>query len=600
MGLLQRAVETYDANHSLIGVYREGHTPLPPVGHILTNANLEITLDRDGSCVSARSVDKSEPKILIPVTEESAGRTKPPAAHPLCDQLKYVAPGKEKEHTLYLNLLQTWAGSDASHPFLPVILTYVWKETILVDLLKFGALRVDDKGKYDEKLLVCWRVLGIENEEPCCWKNLSLLSAFSCFYAERISGRKTGLCMVTGEFVPTAQQHPKGIIPVNGNAKLISANDERGFTYRGRFSEDWQAATVGYIASQKAHCALRWLASEQGVQEYVGGRVFLCWNPQGIRLPPVIRRARCSEETPRYKPTDYQKALQSTLMSYRRDTQLTGRETAVVAAFDAATTGRLALAYYNEFALPLFLVRLQNWDAHCCWYNGKFGIQAPNLLRIVDCAFGTQRIRKDNAVLETDERIQSQHVQRLLHCKLNGGVFPFDIVKALVQRASSPQSYEESIWRGILFTACAAMQKYRYDTRQGGNEMSWTLDEKNRSFQFGRLLATMERAEADYYGKTEERRQTNAIKAMSEFRRKPWEVFERVNRQLENAYVSRIDPWQADRYARAKGEIVAILAQFPKEELNRPLEDIYLMGYELQRNEFFRKKEDAEAASEEE
>ena len=33
MGLLQRAIETYDTNAGLIGVYREGCEPLAPVGH---------------------------------------------------------------------------------------------------------------------------------------------------------------------------------------------------------------------------------------------------------------------------------------------------------------------------------------------------------------------------------------------------------------------------------------------------------------------------------------------------------------------------------------------------------------------------------------
>ena len=40
-------------------------------------------------------------------------------------------------------------------------------------------------------------------------------------------------------------------------------------------------------------------------------------------------------------------------------------------------------------------------------------------------------------------------------------------------------------------------------------------------------------SEMDYYTKTNENRQTNAIKFMSEFRRRPFTVFERVNRQLE-------------------------------------------------------------------
>ncbi len=587
MGLLQKAVETYDANLSLVGVIQADHDPLAPIGHTLTSASIEITLSAQGKWITARKVDKSEPKILIPVTEESSGRTSAPAAHPLCDQLKYVAPKNEKEHSLYLTLLGEWEASDAAHPFLRAILSYVEGGTIITDLLQAGVLVLDSKGKYDEKQLVCWRVNGVEGEEPACWKNQKLFAAYIQYYKERIANRMPVLCMVEGTKVPPAVQHPKGIIPVNGNAKLISANDSSGFTYRGRFTEENQAATVGYVASQKAHCALRWLASEQGVREFVGNRIFLCWNPQGIRLLKVMRSVQNQGAAPKYKPSDYRKALQSTLMSFRKDNQLKGNETAVLAAFDAATTGRLAVTYYNEISLSLFLERMQSWDEHCCWNYGKYGIQAPNLMQIVECAFGTQR----GKFLETDDRIQRQHIQRLMSCKVSGGIFPLDILRALIQRASMPMAYEESTWRRILRTACAAIQKYRFDTNQGGNEMEWELNRKDRSFQFGRLLAVMERAEADYYSQTQETRQTNAIKFMSEYRQRPLFVFERINRQLHQAYLPRIRPWQAERYQRLTGEIFEILKDYSEAELNQPLQENYLMGYELQRNAFFVKKD---------
>lgn len=121
--------------------------------------------------------------------------------------------------------------------------------------------------------------------------------------------------------------------------------------------------------------------------------------------------------------------------------------------------------------------------------------------------------------------------------------------------------------------------------------MAWELSKKDRSFQYGRLLAAMERAEADYYYRTQESRQTNAIKFMAEYRQRPFFVFERVNRHLHQAYLSRIQPWQAARYERLVGEIFDILREFPEEELNKPLNDLYLMGYELQRNTFFEKNE---------
>ena len=105
MGLLLKAVETYDANADLVGVYQAGRDPLAPIGHILTNAGIEITLNAQGVFLSARRVEKSEPKILIPVTEDSSGRTSGLAAHPLCDQLKYISCTNEKAHTLYLQTL---------------------------------------------------------------------------------------------------------------------------------------------------------------------------------------------------------------------------------------------------------------------------------------------------------------------------------------------------------------------------------------------------------------------------------------------------------------------------------------------------------------
>ena len=181
-------------------------------------------------------------------------------------------------------------------------------------------------------------------------------SAFESYYCSQLETREMALCMLEGKTEPLALQHPKGIIPMNGNAKLISANDSSGFTYRGRFSDDSQAATVGYIASQKAHNALRWLASEQRVREF--SRIFLCWNPAGKTLPRPMRRMRDADAAPLRKPSDYQEQLKSTLLSFRKDHQLQDTDCAVLVSFDAATTGRLAVTYYNEITLKTFLERI--------------------------------------------------------------------------------------------------------------------------------------------------------------------------------------------------------------------------------------------------
>ena len=148
-------------------------------------------------------------------------------------------------------------------------------------------------------------------------------------------------------------------------------------------------------------------------------------------------------------------------------------------------------------------------------------------------------------------------------------------------------------------TACAALQKYRYDTKQGGNEMAWALDKKEPQLPIRQAPGGYGAAGGGLLPKTQEGRQTNAIKYMSEFKRRPFAVFERVNQHLQLAYLGRVEPWQAARYKRLVGEIIGILREFPEEELNRPLEDIYLMGYELQRNAFFTKNDTDDNTEEE-
>ena len=284
MGLLQKAVETYQAHSVFVGVEREEHQVLLPVSHILARADLEITLEPEGTFSSARLVDKSEPKIPIPATEESAGRTSGACAHPLCDQLCYLAPYNEEKHRLYIEQLTAWAESSHGHPMLRPILTYVQGGTILSDLVQACQLELDEKGiPKDEKLMVRWRVHGIGAPKDGCWQQPSLFQAFQAWYAS-LQPEDTALCMITGQYAVAAKQHQKGIIPISGNAKLISANDTSNFTFRGRFTDDSQAATISYEASQKAHNALRWIAAEQGARAIFGGRTFLCWNPQGLQV----------------------------------------------------------------------------------------------------------------------------------------------------------------------------------------------------------------------------------------------------------------------------------------------------------------------------
>lgn len=587
MGLLQKTVETYDAHAHLAGVIRADHLPLAPISHIITGANLEITLDEQGRMVSAAVVDKTDAKTIIPATEESAGRTSAPCAHPLCEQVGYLSGVDPRKRDLYLRQLESWADSPFGHPMLKPILTYVKRGTLLQDLEAQGIKAPKEKD------LVRWRIVGLgETDSGPCWTNLELFQSFIHWYGwvRGQAGRSAALCMITGKVESPAGQHPKGIIPINGNAKLISANDSSNFTYKGRFTNDAQAATVSYTASQKAHNALRWLVAEQGT--IFGGRTFLCWNPQGktTPMPTSVFLQKTAKRC--VTPTAYKAALRSTLEGYR--SQLPENSGGVViAAFDAATTGRLALTYYAELRESDFLQRLHDWDDTCCWWswNPETGkrdaIMSPALWQIVNCAFGTQQQGK----LVTDDRLLRQQIQRLLSCRVDKARFPRDIKDALVHRAFQPQSVDPGVYEWILTTACAVVRKYHYD--QCKEEISMSLDEncKDRSYQYGRLLAVLEKAERDTYSK-DESREPNATRMQAAFCRRPLHTAKQIESQLEQAYFPKLKPGSQGFYKNLIGEIFEKIAEVEKpEEMNKPLGDTFVIGYYLQRNALYTKKQ---------
>lgn len=606
MGLLQKACETFDHYYSVQDKLAS-KTPLVPISHLVTRAQLELTLDRDGNLLSATKVEKDQPKIIIPVTEDSGGRTSAPCPHPLCDTLAYLAPYSGKKYSLYVQELTKWAQSPHSHPKLRPILTYVKAGTIVSDLSSRKLIKLDKKGNPDEeKLLVCWRVVMGDDTRDACWEDRTLFQAFIDYYHSQQQNSNQALCMIEGKLSTPAKQHPKGIIPINGNAKLISANDKSGFTYLGRFTEDWQAQTVSYEASQKAHNALRWVAAEQGGQVVFGGRTFLCWNPHGTKIPSPTGsfRQRYATQKPAVTWTLYQKELQHTLNGWKSELPEQNADV-VIAAFDAATTGRLSVTYYKELMASDFLQRLHDWDEHCCWWlwskeHRCYIAQSPSLYQIVNCAFGTQRTEKNEVKLVTDDRILKQHMQRLMSCRVDCAKIPLDIEKALFHRASNPQAYDSGVYRQILFTACAVIRKYGFDYSKSqliatdckGEDLSMSLDKnkKDRSYQFGRLLAVMEKVERDTYDSNEER-EPNAIRLQSVFCQRPFYSASLIEKQLNKAYFPRLTPASRSYYKRLMGDILDIIHDSPENEWNLPLTENYLMGYFLQRKELYTAKD---------
>ena len=581
MGLLQKAIETYDAMEGLAGVYEEGREPLAPVGHIVTRAQIEVTITAEGQFVGARAADR-EQKIIIPVTEDSAGRTSAPAAHPLCEQLGYLSGRDADKLQLYLEGLEKWVKSAHTHPKAAAVWAYVSGRTLLADLTSAGLPAEKDKD------MICWRVVGLGTEQDTAvWKDRSLMNAYTAFYLSQLNGEKQ-VCMLTGQAGFVTWKHMKGAFSLNGNAKIISANDSANFTYRGRFEAPEEAASVSYLASQKAHNALKWLISTQGTIQG-NQRAFVCWNPRGIPVPklhlPFLSPG--NDEPPRPTYRNYRDDLRRKLTSCKADLQ--EDDQVIIAAFDAATTGRLAITYYNELLGSDFLERLAFWDETCCWCDPFQGVHAPALYSIVCYAFGTER--GPAGKVEPDDKLAVQQMQRLLSCRIDQAAFPLDVMQAIVTRAGNLQSYGKTNRHRLLFTACAVIRKYHMDHEKEELELALEPERKDRSYQWGRLLAVMEKIEQDTYDRTEDR-QTNAIRMQSVFVQRPGYAAKVVLDQLKTAYYPRLSRPLRIAYDRLIGEIMEQLSLFDAADYGKPLTETYLPGYYLQKNALYARKND--------
>lgn len=636
---MQKAWETYEQNSALAGKVRDGYEPLLPMAHIMQKAQLEITIDQDGNFMKAQEVDKRHCNTIIPVTEASGGRAgKYPPPHPLCDALGYIA----KDFSIYSDYdcnwkfeaysqgLEQWAKSEYTHPKVNAVYAYVSKGNIMQDLISCNQVSLTEEGKLDkkkiqgadyEKVLVRFRVLDAAHLEwtESTWEDETLMKAYGDYYLAMQTG-ETDICYLTGKEAIITKNHPKGIVAANYGAKLISANDTSNFTFKGRFKEASEACAISYEASQKAHAALSWLSRNQGVS--VGNqakRTYIAWMVKAKEIK-VFRESfgirHNIEEKEIDEPQTMPEFRRNMKKAFRGHTKQLETENGLANIFiiglDAATTGRLSITYYNELQGSDFLERMQYWGASCNWYylnkTGQFVIRKPSIPQIINNAFGTER----GGSVEVDDRILKEQAERLVRCMTEQLPMPYDLVHALFIKASSPQCYQN--WRNrenVLSTACAVIAKYYcYDKGQHtklmeekGEDFDMNVEEileQDRSYLFGKLLATLEKVESDALYFKEKERETNAIRLQSAFVSHPFTTWKVLEEALQ-PYYQQLDSKKEAFYKKEIETITKLLINLYAEEgknvkleLNRALEETYLLGYYLQRRALRTRKQNKE------
>lgn len=645
---------------------------LMPVGHTSQQVHIIVRIDGNGNFLGAEFINKQS--VILPATEDSAGRTSGRVAHPLIDQIKYCAkdyarysgnegyfsketlsekklekPEAEQPKT-YLETLQGWVSSPNTHPMAQAVYDYVRKGTLVADLVRENILHLDADGKLmtvapegqeipvfkvltakkdtegiarrdQGNLMIAWQVEISGEPEPRTWKNKSLQESWIVYDASQMD--KTGLCMVSGTEMLLANQHPRNIRRPGDGAKLVSANDKSGFTYRGRFTTAEQACSVGYTVSHKAHNALRWLIARQGYKNDT--QVILAWTPKGIPLPQPCDDLM-ADDLPDFESMadtpekDLAGTEQNTQVDHRRDLGATFSEklkrslrgydgkigesdTVAILGLDSATPGRLSVVFYMEQFWPEYRETLESWYNDMSWWirrtresavkTGKkkktevfWKATAPTPNEIAMAAYGKRM----------DTQLKKNTVERLLSCIAEKRPIPLDLMNCCVNRACNRAGLENWEWETVLGVACAMYKGYckRHPVKTQRREYTMGLDENNtsRDYLYGRLLAIAERMERVALARAEENRPTNAERLMQRFADSPYTTW----RQLEMAlqpYRQRLMQGRAGFVTNMDKLMDSILNAFDPEAFMKAgrLSGEFLLGYHCQRQAFRTAKE---------
>ena len=613
MSWLQELFETYEV---CAGREPSGSATLMPIAHTTQQAHIEIVLDEEGNFRRASVLSKgADATTMIPCTEKSGGRTgSKPDSHPLSDKLQYIAAdflahggvvtsgfsGSPAEpHRKFFELLSGWAASDPEQPKLKSILIYVQKGKVVEDLAASGIVPLNtekkflgtwDGDKHDmppifavlpagqmpQDVFIRWRVEGSSNPASGTWEDDGLIQSWIRYYQSMPSMQ--GFCMVKGEESTLSQQHPAKLRNAGDKAKLISANDNDGLTFRGRFTESAQAVGVGYEVTQKAHNALRWLIARQGARH--GDQVVVSWSVKQLDVFDPDADSDALANTRDVLPGDpsagqiFAQRLRKAVNGYRAKLDPTAFVN--VLALDSATPGRMSITFYRHLKGSEFLDRIEAWHSRYAWHQ-NFGkerkfIGAPAPADIAQAAYGKR----------LDDKLEKATRERLLACVVDGSPFPHDLMETVVRRTSNRPGFKEWWeWEKNLGIACAIFRGFYIERNYG---MALEKDRKTRDYLYGRLLAIADDLESYALFLADEKRETTAMRMMQRFADRPYATWRTIELSLQ-PYMPRIRARSPDALHRLRSQMddIFVLFEEGQQQNDQPLKGEFLLGFHCQR-----------------
>lgn len=607
------------------GVEMIPYVLLPPF-HTTVTAQITVTIDEHGNFLQAEPVDNGDKLTIIPVTEKSGSRTASKEPHPFCDNLKYVAgdyvkysdedsTGDAAYYELYIQALEKWHTSLYTHKKVDALYLYLEKGCLIRDLAAAHVLKLDENGKLSKnekiqnipqsKAFVRFRIMETFSDVTSvaagqyrseCWVDQTLQNSFIEYYRSLADSK--GICYLSGHEEQISYLHSKKIRNEGDGAKLISCNDSENFTYRGHFSTKEQAFAIGNETSQKVHNALKWIIRKQGYSHDT--LTIVTWETNLLPMPQWDKDTDeiCSdydgfEEEDDEAVTNARAAQKfyQALDGYGR--KLEGMSRMILMAFDAATTGRLALVEYKALESTRYLENIKFWHTECQWVHHKrYKKAGPDfwgmvgIRDIADILYGTESNGMLTILDRSSKRMYANISKQLLPCIWDRSNVPPYLMNLAVSKASSPVSYKESYnWERVLTLACSLIKKHRHEKN---HEEVWTValdkDCRDRNYLYGRLLAVADRVEYRTFDpEKDDSRTTNARRYMTAFSQRPYETWKVIEENLP-PYYNKLKRSERLHYQRLMDEICQLFDVKSFSDNSR-LDPLYLLGFHSQSHE---------------
>lgn len=625
------------------------------------NDIIEILLNERGDFLDAYWIAK-DIYIVFPVSELSIGRSSGVAPHPLADKMRYVSrilseqmAGKptDNHHEKYIEQLKRWAAYEKTHPhqLLRSICRYLFQEDNdvlrdIIEVLSGNSYKSLGKGEYEfveagknkkynfSEIFVTFAVEFADSITGTLTvsRDVTLHQHFISYTQLLIAGEKQNYCDISGEKAYIAAKH-RGLLP---NAKVMSESNHYEI-FRGRFRNGTEIVRVGLVTSQKVLLMLKYFLENRANGCWLSSGAYLInWFSNDISNSIGFQSANVMFQDNFLSDWDFSTTEEVIEQGFSLGGEIAHQLAEVITGnkkekleeinyyvmiIEKTSEGRIAIKYFRKYNGSQLAENVGWWYQTMSWpyYSYKkqsYHYRVPTLFSIVNVLYGEEQDNGNEFQIIGDQNKKrtGNLMEELVRCVMDRRPLPAEIAGKAWRNAKNRISYKKH-WQKQLQTDCIILQKHLkdklphdYKHMKGEENLAiLNLDNNDRSYLYGRLLAVYDRIENDaqYYHHTEQNareepaegternsfvRPTNASKFWSAYIDRPSMVSMTLAKKV-HPYLDRLKstrPARAAYLEKLLGELIAQIYVAKEIDHRESLDEMFLFGYYAQIQDLFR------------